>query len=50
MTDKGVVVLQNCMDMERCVPGSHSETYPTSSHDADQAISTIKVEEVSGVQ
>jgi hypothetical protein len=49
MTDKGVVVLQNCMNMERCVPGSHSETYPTSSHDAYQAMN-IKVEDVSGVQ
>jgi hypothetical protein len=46
MTDMGMVVLQNCMDMERCVPGPHNETYPTSSHDADQAISSIKVEDV----
>jgi hypothetical protein len=50
MSDKGMVVLQDCVDLERCVPGSHSETCPGSSHDAEQAISSVKFEEVSGVQ
>jgi hypothetical protein len=50
LTAKGMLVLQDCVDLERCVPGPHSGTHPTSSHDADQAISSIKFEEVSGVQ
>jgi hypothetical protein len=49
MTDEGMVVLQNCVDMERCVPGPHSETHPTSSHDANQVMN-IKVENVSDMQ
>jgi hypothetical protein len=49
MADKGMLVLQDCMDLERCVPGPHSETYPTSSHDADQAMN-IEVEDVSDIQ
>jgi hypothetical protein len=27
MNDKGIVVLQNCMDFLNVVPGSYSETY-----------------------
>jgi hypothetical protein len=45
-----MVVLQDTVGLERYIPGPHCETHPTSSHDADQAISSIKVEEVSGVQ
>jgi ethanolamine utilization protein EutA (predicted chaperonin) len=41
--DIDTVVLQNCVDLERVVPGSCSETCPTSSHDANQVIN-IKVE------
>jgi hypothetical protein len=49
MADKCMVVLQNCMDLEKHVPGPCSETYPTSSCDAYQAMN-IKVEEVSDVE
>jgi hypothetical protein len=49
MTDKGMVVLQNSMNIEKCVPGPCIETYPTSSHDAYQAMN-IKVEEDSDIQ
>jgi hypothetical protein len=49
MTDKGMLVLQDCMDIEKCVPGPRSETYPTSSHDANQAMN-IKVEEDSHIK
>jgi hypothetical protein len=49
MADNCTVVLQNCMDLEKHVPGPCSETYPTSSHDVNQGM-TIKVEEVSDVE
>jgi hypothetical protein len=42
-------VLQNCMDLEKHVSAPCSETYPTSSHDANQAMN-IKVEEVSDIE
>jgi hypothetical protein len=45
----GMVILQNCMDLETDVPGSCSETFPTFSHDANQVIS-IKGEEPSDVE
>jgi hypothetical protein len=44
-----MVVLQNCVDLERCVPGPHSEKYATFCHDANQAMN-IKVEEDSDIQ
>jgi hypothetical protein len=49
MTDKGMVVLQNCLDSQRDVPGSHSEICASSSHDGDQAVN-IKVEEFSEME
>jgi hypothetical protein len=42
--DKGVVVLQNCMDLLKDVPGSYSDTCLTP-HDGNQVID-IKVEEI----
>jgi hypothetical protein len=45
----GMGVLQESVDLERCVPGPHSETYPTSPHDAYQAMN-IKVEDVSEIK
>jgi hypothetical protein len=47
--DKGMVVLQNCLDSQRDVPGSHSEAFHSSSHDGDQAVN-VKVEEFSDVK
>jgi hypothetical protein len=41
-----MVVLQNCMDLQKPVPGPCSETYPASPCDAYQAMN-VKVEEVS---
>jgi hypothetical protein len=38
-----MVVLQKCMDLMKVVPGSYSETHPTSYDD-------IKVEEVTDIQ
>jgi hypothetical protein len=43
--DKAVVLLQNCMDLQKDTEGSCSKTYPVS-HDANQIMS-IKVEGVS---
>jgi hypothetical protein len=48
VTDKGLVVLQNCLDSSKDVPGSHSEAFPSSPHSEDQAVK-IKVEEFSPV-
>jgi hypothetical protein len=45
MTDKGMLVLQDCAHSQEDVPGSCTDTCPTSSHDANQAIN-IKVEEI----
>jgi hypothetical protein len=49
MTDNCILVLQDCVDLDRCVPGPCSEIYQTSSHDADQALN-IKVEKFSDIQ
>jgi hypothetical protein len=49
MTDKCTLVLQNCLDLEKCVPGPCGEIYPVSSCDAYQAMN-VKVEEVSVLQ
>jgi hypothetical protein len=47
-----MLVLQNCMDLEKRISGPCSETYPTSSHDVNldmnikaEAVSDIEVEE-----
>jgi hypothetical protein len=44
-----VLVLQNCLDIEKRAPGPYSDTYAASSHDANQPMN-IKVEEVSDVE
>jgi hypothetical protein len=44
-----MVVLQNCMDLEKRVPAPCSQTYPTSSRDANLAMN-IKVEAVSDIE
>jgi hypothetical protein len=49
MTDKDMLVLQDCAHSQEDVPGSCIETWPASSHDAFQAIN-LKVEEVSDVE
>jgi hypothetical protein len=43
-----MVVLQNCLDSQKDVPGSHCEARASSSHSV-QAVN-IKVEEVSDVE
>jgi hypothetical protein len=48
MSEKGMVVLQNCLDLPKFIPDSYHETYLTP-HDEYQAIS-IKVEEVTVTQ
>jgi hypothetical protein len=42
MTDKGITILQNCVDSLEVVPGSYCETYLTSSRDENEV--SIKVE------
>jgi hypothetical protein len=49
MTDKGILVLQDCPHSQEDAPGSCTETCPTSSHNIFQTIN-IKVEEVSDVE
>jgi hypothetical protein len=49
MTDKGMLVLQDSAHSQEDVPGSCTETSPTSSYDGNHAIN-IKVEEVSDVE
>jgi hypothetical protein len=49
MTDNSMIVLQKCLDSQRDVPGSYSETYASSSHDGVQAVN-IKVEESSDTE
>jgi hypothetical protein len=49
MTDKGLLVLQDCAHSQEDVPDSCTETCPASSHDANKAIN-IKVEVVSDVE
>jgi hypothetical protein len=44
MTDNGVVVLQNCMDLPKLVPDSCSETSQTSLCDGNEAM-VVKVED-----
>jgi hypothetical protein len=44
-----MVVLQNCFDLLKVVPGSYSETSLTSSHDGNQVIN-IKVEDFADTQ
>jgi hypothetical protein len=48
MTDKGMVLLQNCLDSQKNVPGLHNEACPSSSQDGDQAVN-IKTEEFSDI-
>jgi hypothetical protein len=48
MIDKGIVLLQNCLNLQKEMQGSCSETYPAS-HDANQ-ITRIKVEDVSDTE
>lgn len=45
MIDNDVMVLQNCTDFLKCLPGSCSETCVTSFHDGNEVMS-IKVEAV----
>jgi hypothetical protein len=49
MTYQSMLILQNCRDLEKCVPGPCGEIYPTVSHDANQA-RNIKVEEVADIE
>jgi hypothetical protein len=49
MSDQSMVVLWNCLDSQKDVPGSHSEACPSSPHSGDQAVD-IKVEEFSDVE
>jgi hypothetical protein len=44
-----MVVLQNCIDLLKVVPGSYSEVYLSSSHDGNQVVN-IKVEDFAGVE
>jgi hypothetical protein len=48
MTDKGMVLLQNCLDSQKDVPGSHSDACLSLSQDGDQAVN-IKAEEFSDI-
>jgi hypothetical protein len=49
MNDKGIVVLQNCLDSQKDGPCAHSEACPSSSHSGVHAVN-IKVEEFSDVE
>jgi hypothetical protein len=49
VTDKGMMLLQNRVDSQKDVPGSHSEAHGSSSLGDDQAVN-IKVEEVSDME
>lgn len=48
MNDKGMLVLQACVDSQKYIPGSSLETRPAY-YDADHSIN-MKVEEVSDVE
>jgi hypothetical protein len=48
MTAACMVVLQNLIDLEKCVPVSTTEACPLSSHDDNHFVS-VRVEEVSGI-
>ena len=49
MTDNGVVVLQNCMDLPKLVPDSCSEICQTSLCDGNEAM-VVKVEDGTEIQ
>jgi hypothetical protein len=49
MTDKGMAVLQNCVDSQKDEPSSHSGACLSSFHDGDQAVN-IKDEEISDIE
>jgi hypothetical protein len=49
MSAMGMVVLQDCLDLEKAVPVLWSEAFPTSSHDPNEFINT-KAEEVSDIK
>jgi hypothetical protein len=49
VTDKGMVVLQNCLNSQKDEPHSHNEACPSSSHNGVQAVN-IKVEEFSDIE
>jgi hypothetical protein len=49
VTDKFILVLQNSMHLEKCVQAPCSETYSTSSRDANLDMN-IKVEAVSDIE
>jgi hypothetical protein len=49
LTDKGMMILQNRLDSQKDVPGSHSEACASSSLSGVQALK-IKVEELSDVE
>jgi hypothetical protein len=49
LTGKGMVVLQNRLDSQKDVPGSHSEAVASPSHDGVHAVN-IKVEEFSDTE
>jgi hypothetical protein len=49
MIDKGMVVLQNCIDLQNVVPDSYSETCETYPYDGSQ-IMNIKVEDVTDMK
>jgi hypothetical protein len=43
MIDNGMMLLQNCVDLLKMIPGSYSETCPTSSYGGNEGID-IKIE------
>jgi hypothetical protein len=49
MSAMGMMVLQNCLDLEEAAPVLWSEACPASSHDANLFINT-KAEEVSDIK
>jgi hypothetical protein len=49
MTGKGMMVLQNCLNSQKDVPGSHSVALASSSLDGVHAVN-IKVEEFSDIE
>jgi hypothetical protein len=49
MTDKGMLILQDCTHSQEHVLGSYIDTHPPSSHNEFHTIN-IKVEEISDVE
>ena len=49
MTDMGVMVLQNCMDVPKLVPDSYSETSQTSLCVGSEAV-VVKMEDRTAIQ